>query len=504
MSFQNIQHGDGLSGSSKLSFECLHIDLAIVNALRRIIMSDVPSMSMFFAPFDQTRNGVNIIKNTSALHNEMIGQRISLVPVHIDEVAMQEFIDQGNSSKYTIKLSVKNTTDRTILVTSKDLKVYVDNATTPDTAITNAFFPPCPITKDHIVLVKLRPGAHANSDGEEIVLEATPSIGTGSTHACYCPVSVCYFTNAVDIDAGNAAFADKLAAVTKHRIAEGMAPPSDDEIAQLRAKFDALEAKRFFFKNSAGEPCHFEFHIESECRLKPAFIVMKALMVMRERVVNIKDAIENGNHTIAKINPYGNTEGLYQVVINHEGHTMGNLLQSLIFNKEFVAEATKTSKHLEFVGYHKPHPLEDYVLLQIKIATGIAPETLMTDCLQWAQQLIGAIACSWYDAAGLKDMKLDELYTFVTSNDFSSGKNALASLASTLSPAHSIKKKDTVIQEVVDTAILANDAPTTTMTTTTSKTSKASNKTARSSGEKSSGEKSSGEKSSEKKTKEKK
>lgn len=74
-----------------VQFEILNVDLAICNALRRIMISEVPTMAIDL---------VEIRENTSALHDEFLVHRVGLIPLtcptkadhphHIDNFKLHE------------------------------------------------------------------------------------------------------------------------------------------------------------------------------------------------------------------------------------------------------------------------------------------------------------------------------------------------------------------------------------------------------------------------------
>ena len=67
-----------------IKFELYDTDLAVANALRRIMISEVPTMTIDL---------VEVRENTSALHDEFLAHRLGLVPLvseHIDSFVTSE------------------------------------------------------------------------------------------------------------------------------------------------------------------------------------------------------------------------------------------------------------------------------------------------------------------------------------------------------------------------------------------------------------------------------
>ena len=76
--FQNYNY-DEPSGCS--SFEINNIDLAIINGIRRVILTDIPIAGIIGEKLENDDPSVDIVINNGALHNEIIIHRIGLIPI---------------------------------------------------------------------------------------------------------------------------------------------------------------------------------------------------------------------------------------------------------------------------------------------------------------------------------------------------------------------------------------------------------------------------------------
>ena len=96
------------------SFQINNLDLAIINSIRRIILSDIPVIG-FYGEEEPT---VEIPVNTGPLHNEFMIHRVGLIPLHISEQITENYED----GEYKFEFNVINKNSETINITTSDFK----------------------------------------------------------------------------------------------------------------------------------------------------------------------------------------------------------------------------------------------------------------------------------------------------------------------------------------------------------------------------------------------
>ena len=62
-----------------LHFTISNINVSFVNALRRVILSDIPTIVIRTTPYE--KNDADIEINTSLFHNEILKHRLSCIPI---------------------------------------------------------------------------------------------------------------------------------------------------------------------------------------------------------------------------------------------------------------------------------------------------------------------------------------------------------------------------------------------------------------------------------------
>lgn len=414
-------------GKNEIRFRAADVDVAIVNALRRAILAYVPTAC--FVDHDQGTNGtIEIRENNTVLHNEMLAQRISMIPVCLTENELLDVVE--GSATYEFALTVKNETRDTLYVTSADI-TGTRNGKSLTAADRLRLFPAEPFTKDYVPIVPLRPSVPAASTShqpelQEVDIRMRLRVGTGLQHARWQPVSKCAFGNVVDDAKASAALQALLA-----QLREG-GNITEREVERAAHDFNALDRQRYFITNQHNEPGAFDFVLRSECGLRPTYIVFKAFAVLQQRVSDLATRVKTAEvlcedavlspATVSGVCvcPVKDSPHTFRFIVMGEDHTVGYLVQSLTYNAHVRSETTDLP--LDYIGYHETHPLEGYIEIKVKFA-GSPPS--VSDATERMSRLITEVAQEvelvmqeWIRFCGLQDAGIrDVLATGITSGN---------------------------------------------------------------------------------------
>jgi len=327
--FQNYNY-DEPSGCS--SFEINNIDLAIINGIRRVILTDIPIAGIIGEKLENDDPSVDIVINNGALHNEIIIHRIGLIPICLKE----EEIDNYKDNSIHIELNVKNTTNKTLDFLTSDITA-TRNSVNIDKKELADIFPANKISGNHILITRLRTGEHLHFKAKVVKR-------TGRDNASFNPVSLSNFSYIQD-------------------------PKEADK------KTNLLDKERSYYKNKYGDAVRFKFDIESiNHNIGPKYLVSKSLDIIinklevLRRELNNTDASAASAATKVKIQQFQDIAGTYEFIIEDEDDTLGNIIQSHIHN-HFIRENNKYKDKISctYIGYICPHPLKSLMILRISL-----------------------------------------------------------------------------------------------------------------------------------------
>lgn len=352
----NLQQEDDI-----LTFDLENARPSLANALRRVILSEVPTVG--FQTEDYENSTLRVIKNTSSLHNEFLLHRISLIPIHIQDPS------SFNPEHFEFELNVSNDTIQAKNITTKDITVtnLLENKQEP----TEKFFPKNPITGDHILITRLKP--NLGGESETIHIKGRAIVGTGSDNALFSPVCSAIFTNKKDPEKVQTAFETFLEETQKKRVE----PITDTEKKNLLKKFMINESERYYYTDENDEPNQFNFKVESIGVLSPHHIVIKAndLLVnkIEQFIFELERAHQSENSDMVQIKETDTKliDG-YDIHIKDENHTLGYLVQDSLISM-------MRNDILLFSGYMNPHPLQKVIIVRVQFAEGIKIDEIVNE-----------------------------------------------------------------------------------------------------------------------------
>lgn len=303
--------------TNRYAFDIYGVDLAIVNGIRRTLLSGIPILGF---RFHEHRPSITIRKNTGRLHDEFLAHRLSLIPLHFGESTLEAF----QADDFTFELKVRNDSLSMLDVTTRHF-TGSHRGTPLGPEELQAIFPCNVVSGDPVLITRLRPN-------EELDVVAVPVLSTAKEHAAFMPVSLSSFSYLPDP-------------------------------AAARGGASRLDAERRYAKNAYGDPAGFRFELEPTTGLKASYLVSKALEILVTRALAIRTELFHA--TSATVSLQANEQGGADLSIEGEDDTVGHLIQSLMFN-HFVRDHARTEagRHVSFVGYYAPHPLQTAVVVR--------------------------------------------------------------------------------------------------------------------------------------------
>jgi len=319
--FRNYIH-DPKDPTTKHSFEIHDVDLAIINGVRRVILTDIPIPGII----GEEEPTVNIIINTGPLHNEILSHRIGLLPICLSEEDVENYEDNS----IELELNIKNTGTKiqnieTDMITGKKNGVDL----TKQELI--KMFPPNPVTKSNILITRVRTDEHLHFKAKVVKK-------TARFNAAFSPVSLCNLSYIQD--------------------------PVEAE-----KKEGILDKERAYYKNKFGDPNAIKFDIESiNIYLEPKYLINKAIEIIIEKLNKLGDNITSETSENVKIEKFQNLESTYEFHIENEDDTLGNIVQSILHNK-YIRDKKPVINDIvcSYIGYICPHPLKSKLIIRVTL-----------------------------------------------------------------------------------------------------------------------------------------
>jgi len=307
--------------TNRYSFEIYDIDLSIINSLRRIIISEI-NIPGIIGDNDKEKS-IEIIKSNGPLHNEYLMHRIGLLPICLKELE----IDTYEDNSIIFELNVENNTSTILNVTTKDITGYRKDNEITKKELSEIFYPNM-VSNNNILITRLR-------SGEYLHFKAKVVKKNGKYNAAFNPVSLATFSFITDK-------------------------------TKIDKNTSILDKERLYYTDKTGDPNAIKFELEPINKyITPKYLINKALEILINKLNDLVILIKGNEINVDKYNDLDNT---YEYSIINEDDTLGNVIQSFIYNK-FVRNKEKILDNIEcsYCGYICPHPLKNILNIRITL-----------------------------------------------------------------------------------------------------------------------------------------
>ena len=312
-----------------LTFTLEGCNVSLANAVRRTVLSDIPTV--VFKTFPHEANMADIQINTTRLNNEIIKQRLGCIPIHITDLTIP-FED------YEVIIDKYNETDTIQFVTTEDFIIRnVKSDTMLKPTQVQKIFPPNSITKHYIDFVRLSPKISSEVDGSRVKIIAKMTTSNAKDDAMYNVVSTCTYKNTID----KVAMHEKAQEYEEELRKTEM---TDSEIQFEKKNWKLLEGKRVCVENS------YDFTIETVGVFQNRVIIQKACDIIVEKLNNL---INEANENYISVDESKDTTmpNCFTITLKNEDYTIGKILEYMLYQKRFYGDKTAS-----FVGFRKNHP----------------------------------------------------------------------------------------------------------------------------------------------------
>lgn len=334
-----------------LYFTLNGVEMSFANALRRTMLSEIPTIVIETDTYE--KNQCNIIINTGRLHNEILKQRLSCIPIHTTHLRDTE--DQkALPGNYQLMVDVKNDTDNIIYVTTEDFKLRDKKTGTvlsheEQEKLFPGLFPKNVQTQSYIDFARLRPKVGIEIEGEQLSLIADFSVNIAKESSMFNVVSKCAYGNTPDKDKAVTVW-DKIEAKLR---ADG---ETDSDIKFQKENFRILDTQRHFIPNS------FDFVVETVGVYDNREIITKACVVLQNKFIDMVQMVDSG--VVSILTSETTMDHCYDIHLEDEDYTMGKIIEYLMYTKFYEKQGV-----LSFCGFKKFHPHDTKATVRVAFKT---------------------------------------------------------------------------------------------------------------------------------------
>lgn len=307
----------------------------LINAIRRIIIAELPNFSIHY-------EGIKFHENTTILHNDMLAQRLCLLPLKY-----QTFIKHNTDVEITYNKS--NTTEDMMEIYSGDFTATSKGA---PLSITEVF------TSPDFLFSKMKPEQTLNFTAT--ISKSTPR--QSGAHMMMTSTSTYWFKHdtakldkimsSLSPDDPKETIKTKIRSVYDSDAIELLIDTIDEDEDHdiIRSQLEDL----IYLKNSADNPLTYVFKIKDLNALKAPQIFKMAVETLIVKLENLVRATKMNDTSKLEIFESKTNIGAYQFDIGHEDFTLSYLIQHYFLQ----------DPEYDYVGTIKPSPMKDMFILR--------------------------------------------------------------------------------------------------------------------------------------------
>lgn len=372
-----------------VKFQLDNVHFSLSNALRRCMISKVPSVGFRTEPFSKCQIKIHI--NDSPLHNQFLTHRIAMIPINFKKV------EKYDEDEFLYEINELNDTNVIKDITTEHIKVKrLSNNKYLSYDETKKLFPPDPITGDFPLITILRPkyftplkfntelinNINSNyetqsNDTVRLHLEGRACVSNGNENGHFEPTACASYINTVDEEKAKLEEEKYIIRENEKAKLHELTPYPEEK---LRKKFRISEKSRYYHVNDKGEPDKFTFTVETVGVIPPLVIFHQSIKIMIEKINLFVSNLINKNKNVLEIKPSKQLNDGFEISIINEDDTLGNIIQSYLSALYCDYNLPEADKKLNYIGYKKPHPLENYVIISIQGKTS-SFDKLMEDVI---------------------------------------------------------------------------------------------------------------------------
>ena len=328
--------------SNIYSFTIRNVNVSIINAIRRTILTNIETV--VFKTFPDKQNQATFEINTTRLNNEILKQRLGCIPIHITDI-------DAPLDDLIVEISKKNETNAIQYITSGDFRIKnMKTGKYHSESAREKIFPKNKKTGDYILFARLRPKISEHIPGEQLKITAKMSVSSAKEDGMYNVASTCSYQMTPDPQKQRDAWeAEEDELQKRHILAK--------EIEVLKKNWYNHTAKRHYKPNT------FDFILETIGVFTNTTILLKACDSLIQKLNINEFPIQKSISTI---------KNCYDITLENEDYTIGCVIE-YILNEDYYKK-----KHLTYVGFQKKHPHDTFSIIRIAFKHATTEDSITT------------------------------------------------------------------------------------------------------------------------------